>query len=275
MQVDRARKISSRWSTTSAVAQAGGGAAGASRRRQARARRGGEHGAVVADEDDAAAPSALARAAGYVQLPLEKLFALTVPSCSEEAGGLKHRYPATFVGSIVWIGVLSFAMVDFTARAGCVLRIPPLLMGLVFIAAGTSVPDALSSISVARAGEGDMAVANVLGSTIFNILLGLALPWFSRRSSTGEPFALSEDEPILSSVLVLIAFLAYFCGSSRGRGLEAQPRDRACCSSRPARLHRTARWYGHRRFEVLRHRGAVVARRATAILSIARRARIF
>ena len=101
-------------------------------------------------------------------------------------------------------------MVDFTARAGCVLRIPPLLMGLVFIAAGTSVPDALSSISVARAGEGDMAVANVLGSNIFNILLGLALPWFLKALIDGQPFALSEDEPILSSVLVLIAFLVYF-----------------------------------------------------------------
>ena len=71
-------------------------------------------------------------------------------------------------------------------------------------------PDALSSISVARAGEGDMAVANVLGSNIFNILLGLALPWFIKALIDGEPFALSEDEPILSSVLVLIAFLAYF-----------------------------------------------------------------
>ena len=55
-----------------------------------------------------------------------------------------------------------------------------------------------------------LAVANVLGSNIFNILLGLALPWFIKALIDGEPFALSEDEPILSSVLVLIAFLAYF-----------------------------------------------------------------
>ena len=53
-------------------------------------------------------------------MPLEKLFALTVPSCSEDGGGAKSRYPLTFVASIAWIGVLSFVMVDFTARAGCV-----------------------------------------------------------------------------------------------------------------------------------------------------------
>lgn len=65
---------------------------------------------------------------------------------------------ATFTMSIVWIGILSFIMVDFGARAGCVLGVPGLVMGLVVLAAGTSVPDALSSVLVARLGQGDMAV---------------------------------------------------------------------------------------------------------------------
>ena len=41
-------------------------------------------------------------------------------------------------------------MVDFGARAGCVMGVPSILMGLIVIAAGTSVPDALSSINVAE-----------------------------------------------------------------------------------------------------------------------------
>lgn len=46
------------------------------------------------------------------------------------------------------------------------------------IAAGTSVPDTISSALVAGAGKGDMAVSNAVGSNIFVILLGLGLPWF-------------------------------------------------------------------------------------------------
>ena len=49
-------------------------------------------------------------------------------------------------------------------------------------------PDALSSIIVAKEGKGDMAVCNALGSNIFNILLGLGLPWWVKISQTGEPY---------------------------------------------------------------------------------------
>ncbi len=43
--------------------------------------------------------------------------------------------------------------------------------------AGTSIPDALSSIVVAKQGMGDMAVANAIGSNVFDIWLGLGLPY--------------------------------------------------------------------------------------------------
>jgi Ca2+/Na+ antiporter len=50
-------------------------------------------------------------------------------------------------------------------------------MGLTFLAAGTSVPDTIASVLVAKQGMGDMAVSNSIGSNVFDILLGLALPW--------------------------------------------------------------------------------------------------
>ena len=51
------------------------------------------------------------------------------------------------------------------------------VMGTTVLAAGTSIPDALSSISVAKDGYADMAVANAVGSNVFDIWLGLGLPW--------------------------------------------------------------------------------------------------
>ena len=66
-------------------------------------------------------------------------------------------------------------------------------IGLIVIAAGTSVPDALASVIVAKEGEGDMAVANALGSNIFDINLGLGLPFLIKYLITGERFDLLKS----------------------------------------------------------------------------------
>merc|ERR1711862_728547 len=76
------------------------------------------------------------------------------------------------------IAICTYVMVDAVNRCGLILDIDSLIMGLIFLAAGTSVPDALGSIAVAKQGEGDMAVANAFGSNVFDILLGLGVPWF-------------------------------------------------------------------------------------------------
>ena len=68
-------------------------------------------------------------------------------------------------------------MVEWTEIIGNTLGIPSVVMGLTFLAAGTSVPDLLSSVIVARKGEGDMAVSSSIGSNIFDILVGLPVPW--------------------------------------------------------------------------------------------------
>eukprot|EP00959_Pyramimonas_sp_CCMP1952_P044145 922769-Pyramimonas_sp.AAC.1 len=51
-------------------------------------------------------------------------------------------------------------------------------MSVLVLAAGTSIPDMFGSLAVAREGQGDMAVSNAIGSNVFDILLGLGLPWF-------------------------------------------------------------------------------------------------
>lgn len=60
---------------------------------------------------------------------------------------------------------------------GTTLGIPDTVMGLTFVAAGVSIPDALSSIAVIKEGHGDMAVSNAVGSNVFDILVCLGLPW--------------------------------------------------------------------------------------------------
>lgn len=162
------------------------------------------------DDDDDEEGGVMDKVLEVVGWPLATAMRYTVPPCADE--GWKKYYMLTFTMSILWIGLLSYVMVDMASRAGCVLGIPGLVMGLVVLAAGTSVPDALSSILVAKLGQGDMAVANVLGSNVFNILLGLGLPWLARALADGAPVTLPADEDIVAPVIVLLLYLAFFIG---------------------------------------------------------------
>merc|ERR1712223_1692277 len=80
--------------------------------------------------------------------------------------------------AIIWISIYSYLMVWMITVIGFTLGIPDTVMGLTFIAAGVSVPDALSGIAVVKEGHGDMAVSNAIGSNVFDILVCLGLPWF-------------------------------------------------------------------------------------------------
>ena len=58
------------------------------------------------------------------------------------------------------------ASVDIARR----LRIPPLVIGLTVVAMGTSAPEVVISVSAALGGSSDLALANVIGSNIFNLM---------------------------------------------------------------------------------------------------------
>merc|ERR1711924_170956 len=78
-------------------------------------------------------------------------------------------------------------------------------MGITFLAMGTSVPDALGSIAVAKEGEGDMAVSNAIGSNVFDICMGLGFPWFLATLIDGEARGINASiASIVSSTVILL-----------------------------------------------------------------------
>ncbi|XP_060782701.1 LOW QUALITY PROTEIN: sodium/potassium/calcium exchanger 3 [Neoarius graeffei] len=114
----------------------------------------------------------------FLSWPLSCLLYYTVPNCL-----LPHWerwFMVTFVVSTLWIAVFSYLMVWMVTIISFTLDIPDVIMGITFLAAGTSVPDCMASLIVARQGMGDMAVSNSIGSNIFDILLGLGFPWALR-----------------------------------------------------------------------------------------------
>jgi len=104
----------------------------------------------------------------------------TIPPCKAKAwkDSSMPWYMVSFFMSVVWISFYCYLMVWMAGVMGETFGIPVPVMGLTFLAAGTSLPDALASLSVARKGRQDQAVANANGSNVFDICIGLAIPWF-------------------------------------------------------------------------------------------------
>merc|ERR1719265_1070132 len=121
-----------------------------------------------------------------------------------------ERYWLLFSLSILNIALATYLMVDGVNRMGIVLGVSPLVMGLIFLAAGTSVPDALGSIAVAQQGEGDMAVANALGSNVFDILLGLGVPWLLKAAMGTQIIFNGASKDLLQWILILVGILLLF-----------------------------------------------------------------
>ncbi|XP_035690882.1 sodium/potassium/calcium exchanger 3-like [Branchiostoma floridae] len=123
-------------------------------------------------------PEPWRRVLWVVGLPLTLLLVGTVPDCRRDKW--KSWYPVSFVMSVAWIGVFTYILVWMVTVIGFTAGIPDTVMGLTLVAIGTSVPDAMSSVLVSKEGLGDMAVSNAVGSNVFDILVGLGVPWFFR-----------------------------------------------------------------------------------------------
>lgn len=129
--------------------------------------------------------------------------------------------------SILWValglGMLTVGagwLVDGAVVAARLLGISELVIGLTVIAAGTSLPELATSITAALKGQRDLAVGNVLGSNIFNILWVLGLVGVVSDRVPVAPTLWSLDLPVLvgAVVLCLPIFLTQFT-ISRGEGL--------------------------------------------------------
>ncbi|XP_018354796.1 PREDICTED: sodium/potassium/calcium exchanger 3 isoform X1 [Trachymyrmex septentrionalis] len=112
--------------------------------------------------------------------PIHLVFMCTIPDC--EKPRFKNWFPITFLMCIIWIGSLSYVVAWMITIIGDTLKIPDSVMGITFLAAGTSVPEAVSSVIVAKQGHGSMGISNSIGSNTFDILLCLGLPWLIKSS---------------------------------------------------------------------------------------------
>ncbi|XP_019270932.2 sodium/potassium/calcium exchanger 2 isoform X1 [Panthera pardus] len=141
-----------------------------------------------------------------IVLPIVFPLWITLPDVRKPSS--RKFFPITFFGSITWIAVFSYLMVWWAHQVGETIGISEEIMGLTILAAGTSIPDLITSVIVARKGLGDMAVSSSVGSNIFDITVGLPLPWLLYTIiHRFQPVAVSSNGLFCAIVLLFIMLL--------------------------------------------------------------------
>ncbi|CAK0793462.1 unnamed protein product [Prorocentrum cordatum] len=145
-------------------------------------------------------------------LPILVVLVLTVPDVRRK-GCWRSLYVITFVVSIVWIAFFSYIMVYCAEQVGAWTMIDTRILALTLIASGTSVPDLLTSVIVTLQGHGDMAISSSIGSNIFDVTVGLPVPWLIYTLSNGPVEVESRPTTMFIQIGSLIGMLGFTVGS--------------------------------------------------------------
>ncbi len=150
---------------------------------------------------------------------LMRLHTLVISGCRRLTGDAHTTYLRAFFVSVVIIAGISWVLVDVAVVFAGAIGLPPVIVALTILAGGTSVPDMIASILVARQGRGEMAIANAIGSNIFDILVGLGLPWVIVLALPGRTVRVGTDDIWLSTLILLSTVILLYIFLTTGRRL--------------------------------------------------------
>ena len=109
------------------------------------------------------------------------------------------------IGGLALILLGANALTDGAAAVAKKFRISDLVIGLTIVAFGTSAPELVISVMSALGGSADMAIGNVVGSNIFNVLMIIGVTAMVLPIKVGES-TMSKEIPlvILSSIVLAV-----------------------------------------------------------------------
>lgn len=142
--------------------------------------------------------------------PLESEFEAEIPETMPTRKALSNL----FVGLIILLvssKILTWGAVNIATTFG----ISDLVIGLTIVALGTSLPELAASIISALKNEHDIAIGNIIGSNMYNLLAVLAVPGLIAPGSF-DPLALTRDMPVMIALTLAMYVMAYgFRGPGR------------------------------------------------------------
>jgi cation:H+ antiporter len=120
-----------------------------------------------------------------------------------------------FMVGLVALLLASRVLVWGAANIARELGVSELLIGLTIVAVGTSLPELATSVVSALKHEQDLAMGNILGSNLFNLLAVLSVPAIVAPGPV-DPALAARDVPVMLAFTVALAAMAWaFDGPSR------------------------------------------------------------
>lgn len=111
------------------------------------------------------------------------------------------------VGGLALILLGANGLTDGAAAVAKRLKISDLVIGLTIVAFGTSAPELVISVMAALGGSAEMAIGNVVGSNIFNVLAIIGVTALVMPIKVGEG-TLSKEIPLMILCSIVLAFMA-------------------------------------------------------------------
>lgn len=139
--------------------------------------------------------------------------AVAAPVLDDGDGASIPRQILQIVGGLVFLVVGANALVDGATALARAAGVSELVVGLTVVAAGTSLPELATSIVATLRGERDLAVGNVVGSNIFNVLAVLGISALVADGLAVAPGLLTFDIPVVIGIS-LICLPVFMIGSS-------------------------------------------------------------
>ena len=124
------------------------------------------------------------------------------------------RAAAWFAAGLAVLLLSAHMLVVSASEIAVYFNVSELIIGLTIVAVGTSLPELSVTVTAALRGHADMAIGNVVGSNILNILAVLAIPALMAPQQI-ELVTLWRDFGMMMALTALLVLFAYGIGSRK------------------------------------------------------------
>ena len=125
----------------------------------------------------------------------------------------RHGVVWLVVGLIVLL-IASKLLTEAAITIADILNVDEIIIGLTVIAIGTSLPELAATVTAAVRGQSDIAIGNVVGSNILNILAVMAVPALIHPIDI-EGVVLLRDFAVMLALTMMLVLFAYGIGSRK------------------------------------------------------------
>lgn len=139
------------------------------------------------------------------------LFTIFIKETHEQAEDLNHLEKAKnkdylwLIISLILISVSANYLIDAVVAISDILKIAPAIISITAVAVGTSLPELFVSVKAAKAGKSEVALGNIFGSNVFNILMVVGIPALFADLNIDEK-TMSIGLPMLILTTIVFAF---------------------------------------------------------------------